>query len=376
MKATRVFISHSSRDRAFADLVAERLGGAGTIPWIDRKQVLTGHGIFQRVGQGLQTMDLFVFLVSRTALKSGWVSRELNYATIREIAEKRVLVLPFVIDNTPTRALPWFLQERHVSRIRPDAAGSLAVVAAVREAQAIRLSNLGRPKPMRGQRFRRDPHVDEIVAGVKLADWAAADAAALEVLRATADDGANELFQKLVGYLEHRQAEDVLWGVVMTVERCVQLAPKLATHEMVARLARHPNFTVRSSAASMCMDLVEFAPDRVPVDVLLRLAVHTEDWYVEAPATAALKRMARLQPAALQVFYGRLRDSDGGARAHAARAFRDVARQEPEILDAARLRAAMKSLKAGRDVEAINNIRAALASIRRSKKKMVHKYLL
>ena len=61
-------------------------------------------------------------------------------------------------------------------------------------------------------------------------------------------------------------------------------------------MAAHQNFSVRSSAASICMDLGHSAPALVPLDILLKLVVYDEDWYVEAPAAAALKAMARSFP--------------------------------------------------------------------------------
>src|ERR1700693_4194863 len=56
-----------------------------------------------------------------------------------------------------------------------------------------------------------------------------------------------------------------------------------------------------SSAAFICMNLAQYAPELVPLDILERLSVHDEDWYVQAPANAALKAMIRSIPATLHI---------------------------------------------------------------------------
>jgi hypothetical protein len=81
------------------------------------------------------------------------------------------------------------------------------------------------------------------------------------------------------------------------------------------------------------MNLAQFAPNLVPVELLIKLSVHSEDWYVETPANAALKAMARSMPAVLHTFFTRLHSQDAEKRVHAAHALRDIAKREPEILD-------------------------------------------
>jgi hypothetical protein len=44
------------------------------------------------------------------------------------------------------------------------------------------------------------------------------------------------------------------------------------------------------------MDLAHSAPDRVPLDLVMKLSVYDEDWYVQASANASLKAMARVTP--------------------------------------------------------------------------------
>jgi HEAT repeat protein len=111
------------------------------------------------------------------------------------------------------------------------------------------------------------------------------------------------------------------------------------------------------------MDLAHSAPDRVALDLLLKLSAHDEDWYVEAPANAALKAMARFFPAVLHVFYVRLRSPVPEERAHAAQALCDIAEKEPELLDPRQLSEALIRLKQMNDKEALAPLRKAISKM-------------
>lgn len=59
MKPSRVFVSHSSVDKEFADLVVARLRKADMGPWIDSENILVGDDILDSLGNGLRTIYLF-----------------------------------------------------------------------------------------------------------------------------------------------------------------------------------------------------------------------------------------------------------------------------------------------------------------------------
>jgi hypothetical protein len=124
-------------------------------------------------------------------------------------------------------------------------------------------------------------------------------------------------------------------------------------------MADNQDFSVRSSASSICMNFVQFAPDRVPVDLLIKLSDYTEDWYVETPANAA---MARSMPAVLRIFFLRLRSRDPEERAHAARSLAEIAKREPEILDPDETRTELSRLKALGDKKAAASYRGLTKS--------------
>jgi len=129
-------------------------------------------------------------------------------------------------------------------------------------------------------------------------------------------------------------------------------------------MASHLNFSVRSAAAAICMRWAQFVPDRIPVDLLLALSVYDEDWYVEAPANAALKSMARSVREILGVFFVRLRSQAADERAHAAHAILEIAQEEPEILDPKMIETAIKQLRAISDKQALSSLLAAAGLVK------------
>lgn len=92
----------------FAKILAARLREHDLDPWIDSERIMVGDNILDGISGGLTTMDLLVFIVSRASLRSSWVQRELEYANAQEIKRKEVLILPFIVDDTPADALPWY----------------------------------------------------------------------------------------------------------------------------------------------------------------------------------------------------------------------------------------------------------------------------
>ncbi len=375
MKLAHIFISHSSSDKNFASLVVGRLRDNTTEPWIDHEHIISGDDIFQRIGDALDAMDLFIVLISKKALDSGWVREEVERAKQLEIEDKRSLIMPFIIDDTSRRELPWFLQNRHARPVSSDAHGAQDIVNDVLEALRRREVTAATGDGA-STRIELDDQVRALIDDIGPGDWDKAYLAALEVLQHTDRFGHNGRFNSLVEYnlSISSDGEEYSWGAGETVEACIDLAPWLCSHDMLVRMAEHPVFSVRSSAATICMNLANSAPHLVPIEVLTRLAVPNEDWYVEAPATAALKTLVGYQRAVLHVFFQRLHSSEPDVREYAARALADIARKEPECLSASEIRRERQYLKTLKDDEAIVHLDDALTRLDGVNEKRAYKY--
>jgi len=370
-KANKIFISHSGSDKAFANLVAKRLSEAELDTWVDTKDIWVGSDILRQIGDGLATMDLLILIVSQAALQSGWVEREIAYATMREIDKAETLILPFIVDQTPFSDLPWYIHSRHARRILPDLAGAAVIAEAAKNVLARRMKPQasGSPAPS----FARDPKVDQLIRNVEAGDWRAADRAAIEVAKETDENGRNSVFESLLDY-QDTDDDDLLWQALPTIESAATLAPSLLSRRQLNRLASHRNFSVRRTAASICHDWAVAFPQLVPIDILLKLAVPDEDWYVEAPAVAALKTLARTVPPVLQIFLTRLGSPNADERNQAAQAIAEIAEQEPELLDAGELQGHFEGLERSGDHGSAEYLSQALDRAKIAKPMSRYKY--
>lgn len=94
-----VFISHASVDKPTARRIVETLRGKGIYPWIDEDAILVGHSIPGRIADGLDRADLLCVLISKAALESAWVTRELEVFLHKFLKEGRA-ILPCRLDKS------------------------------------------------------------------------------------------------------------------------------------------------------------------------------------------------------------------------------------------------------------------------------------
>ena len=94
-----VFISYSSLDENIAARIANALQEAGLKCWLDKKDILVGEQILDRVRDGItKESDYTLILLSRNSIASEWCKEELRMAYQKEFALKRVVLLPIRID--------------------------------------------------------------------------------------------------------------------------------------------------------------------------------------------------------------------------------------------------------------------------------------
>lgn len=104
-----VFISHSSHDKAFVRNLAASLLAEGIPVWLDSWELDLSDPLAIRIEQGIGDSSLFVVVVSKQSILSGWVERELRNALARERQIGRRFVFPIKIDDCQT---PDFMEER------------------------------------------------------------------------------------------------------------------------------------------------------------------------------------------------------------------------------------------------------------------------
>jgi hypothetical protein len=77
--------------------------------WVDHWELNVGDSILNRVQTAIQESDALLIILSKASVASQWCNKELNAGLIRELEEKRVLVLPVLIEDCE---IPLFLREK------------------------------------------------------------------------------------------------------------------------------------------------------------------------------------------------------------------------------------------------------------------------
>jgi hypothetical protein len=145
--------------------------------------------------------------------------------------------------------------------------------------------------------------VDALLAAPSPTDQDEACARIYPLLRDRSEDRrrwiASELYREV---LDPKKDSRALAAAAL-LEAVSALDPALVSPEMVETLAGHARYQARACAANLLRDRAAVAPLDVPVEVLGRLALpSTEDWFVWAPAIAAVQELALHRREAYAIF--------------------------------------------------------------------------
>jgi len=112
-----VFLCHSSYDKPFVKRLAHDLRRFGLGVWLDSWEIRVGDSIVDRIEQGLRENDFLGIVLSPGLVSSTWVRRELNAAFIRELEERRVVILPILYRDCE---IPLRIREKKYADFRVD----------------------------------------------------------------------------------------------------------------------------------------------------------------------------------------------------------------------------------------------------------------
>lgn len=104
-----IFLCHSSKDKFFVRELADQLRAAGVRVWLDEAEIQIGESLTYKIGRAIEEMDFFAAVLSSNSIDSEWVSRELQIAMQRELQERKVIVLPVLLEPVD---LPPFLRDK------------------------------------------------------------------------------------------------------------------------------------------------------------------------------------------------------------------------------------------------------------------------
>ena len=134
----KIFISHSHEDKIPVQRIASRLEAAGHDVWIDSLKLRLGDNIQRKIGEGLESADLLIVVVSKNSFRSSWVQKEFSAIALQQISKRERRIIPVKID---TSDVPSYLANRiYLDLSKNFEAGLEELVAAI---QATTLESLG-----------------------------------------------------------------------------------------------------------------------------------------------------------------------------------------------------------------------------------------
>jgi hypothetical protein len=85
--------------------------------WIDQWELHVGDSLINKIQQAIQGASRLLVILSKASVESEWCKKELSSGLIRELEEKRVVVLPVLMEDC---AIPMFLRDKLYADFRSN----------------------------------------------------------------------------------------------------------------------------------------------------------------------------------------------------------------------------------------------------------------
>ena len=112
-----IFISYSRNDRDFVDKLAANLVANKAWVWVDRWELKVGDSLISKIQEAIQEASALLVVLSKASVASEWCKKELTAGLVRELEEKRVIVLPVLLEDCQ---IPLFLRDKLYADFRED----------------------------------------------------------------------------------------------------------------------------------------------------------------------------------------------------------------------------------------------------------------
>ena len=100
---------HSSGDKEFVRRLAGDLQSQEVTVWFDEWQIRVGDSIHDKINEGIKDSAWLIIVLSKKSVESSWVKKELNAGFVRELEERRVVILPILLEQC---AIPLMLRDK------------------------------------------------------------------------------------------------------------------------------------------------------------------------------------------------------------------------------------------------------------------------
>jgi hypothetical protein len=178
--------------------------------------------------------------------------------------------------------------------------------------------------------------VDALFAGLRPGERDQARRRMYLLLRDRSENRRRWIVRELHREITESEDHDRALVAASLLEAAWGLDAALVPGEMIETLATHPRYPARSCAVNLLAGRAAVAPLDVPVEVLGRLASpSSEDWFVWAPALAAVAELVPRRPDACVILESLAASADAYDRYAAAAALLSVAGIRPAAVPAA-----------------------------------------
>ena len=125
---SRVFISHSSRDRAIVEeQIIRPLTEAGIVTWYAKDDIRTAEEWERSIVRGLIECEWFLLVMSRSAAESRWVRSEVHWA----FDERQGRIIPVMIEECEPIAFHLMMRQIQCIDFRADTVSATRQVVAL-----------------------------------------------------------------------------------------------------------------------------------------------------------------------------------------------------------------------------------------------------
>lgn len=94
-----IFISYSHENKEFVDKLAIQLVQNNVNVWMDRWELSIGDSIIDKVQEAADGASALLVIMSKASIASEWCKKELSAGFLRELEEKRVVVMPVLLED-------------------------------------------------------------------------------------------------------------------------------------------------------------------------------------------------------------------------------------------------------------------------------------
>ena len=144
----KVFISHAYTDDPFVRKVAAGLEKVGFEVWDATREILPGDNWADKVARALEESEAMVVLLTPDALRSNWVSWEIQYALGEQRYRNRLIsVIVGDPEELPEEDIPWILRRLQmidISEYDEEEEGINQIAQTLHRGRLLTLGGVGR----------------------------------------------------------------------------------------------------------------------------------------------------------------------------------------------------------------------------------------